>query len=252
MTTVHDKQAETISISIPGYIDKALIRFHEWTETKHAHSPDVYKTLEYGARVQYAADDATTPLNKADIKMLQEVVGSFLYYARAVDPTMLTTINTIASEQATTTEAVRAHAVHLPQYAAVHRDHVVTFKKSKMHVIIQAGASYLSRSQARSVAGVITHVGDADNPTVRNGMIHATSSIIDVIVAFAGEAEYGAAFIAAQQGVWIRNITIAMSHAQPSIPLLCDKRHLGLNQSLSRSLSLSYPEDREPVSLGVM
>jgi hypothetical protein len=37
-------------------------------------------------------------LNKADIKTFQEVVGSLLYYARAVDPIMLTTTNTIASE----------------------------------------------------------------------------------------------------------------------------------------------------------
>jgi hypothetical protein len=64
-----------------------------------------------------------------------------------------------------------------------------------MHVIIQADASYLSRSRARSVVGVIIYFGDADNPTVENGMIHVISSIINVAVASAGETEYGAAFI---------------------------------------------------------
>jgi hypothetical protein len=134
MTIVHDKKAETMFVSMPGYMDKALPRFHEWTGKKHAHSPGVYKKPEYGARVQYATENATATLNKADIKMLQEVVGSFLYYAWAVDPTMLTNTNAIASEQATLTEAVR--------------DHSVTFKKSKMHMIILADASYLSRSRA--------------------------------------------------------------------------------------------------------
>jgi hypothetical protein len=81
-----------------------------------------------------------------------------------------------------------------------------------MHVIIQANAFYLSRSRARSVAGVIIYFGDANDPTVENGMIHAISAIIDVVVALAGEAEYGAAFIAAQQGVWIRTIATAMGH----------------------------------------
>jgi hypothetical protein len=41
--------------------------------------------------------------------------------------------------------------------------------------------------------------GDAANPTVENGMIHAISSIIDVIVSSAGE--YGAASIVVQQGI---------------------------------------------------
>jgi hypothetical protein len=152
MTIVHDKQAETMSISMPGYLDKALPRFYEWIGTKHAHSLGVYKTPEYGARVQHATEDATTPWNKADIKTLQEGGRhlSLLQYARAVDPTMLTTTNTIASKQATPTKAVRAQAVRLLQYAAAHRAHVVTFKKSKMHVIIQADASYLSRSRVRA------------------------------------------------------------------------------------------------------
>jgi hypothetical protein len=256
MTIAHDKQAETMSISMPGYIDKALIRFKEWTGTKHAHSPGVYKTPEYGARVQYATDDTSPALNKADIKTLQEVVGSMLYYARAVDPTMLTTVNTIASAQATPTEEVRAQAVRLLQYAAGHRDHVVTFKKSKMHVIIQADASYLSRSRARSVAGAIIYFGDADNPTVENGMIHAISSIIDVVVASAGEAEYGAGFIAAQQGVWIRNIAIAMGHKQPSTPLLCDNEFaIGLGndtikQKRSKSIDMRFHWIRDRIRQG--
>jgi hypothetical protein len=40
---------------------------------------------QYGAKVQYAAEDDTEPLSKTDIKTLQEIVGSMLYYARAVD-----------------------------------------------------------------------------------------------------------------------------------------------------------------------
>jgi hypothetical protein len=101
MTIVHDKVAKIMSISMLGYIDKALIRFQAWAGTERVQSPGVYKTPEYGARVQYATEDATSPLAKADIKTLQEVVGSFLYYARAVDPTMLTTTNIIASKQTT-------------------------------------------------------------------------------------------------------------------------------------------------------
>jgi hypothetical protein len=55
-------------------------------------------------------------------------------------------------------------------------------------------------------------------------MIHAITSFIDVVVASAVQAEYGTAFIAAQQGVWIRNIAIALGHTQPATTLLCDNK----------------------------
>jgi hypothetical protein len=55
-------------------------------------------------------------------------------------------------------------------------------------------------------------------------MIFAISSIIDVVVSSAGEAEYGAAFIFAQHGVGLRNIAIALGHLQPLTPILCDNQ----------------------------
>ena len=55
----------------------------------------------------------------------------------------------------------------------------------------------------------------------RNGMVYAMSSIIDVIVASAGEAEYGIT-LNAQQGIRLRNIAIAMGHPQGVTPILCD------------------------------
>jgi hypothetical protein len=101
-------------------------------------------------------------------------------------------------------------------------NNAIVYKKSKMHVILQVDASYLSRSNARSVADGVAYFGDADNPTKENGMIYAISSIIDVVVSSAGEAEYGAAFIFAQQGVGLRNIATALGHMQPPTPILCD------------------------------
>ena len=71
---------------------------------------------------------------------------------------------------------------------------------------IQADASYLSRSNARSVAGGIVYlvdkgiVGPAAQP---NGAVSALSQAIDV-VASVGEAEYAAVFKLAQHGAWLK------------------------------------------------
>jgi hypothetical protein len=211
---------------------------------------------QYGAKVQYALTDDTEPLSAADAKTLQGIVGCIAYYARAVDPTMLTTTNTIASLQAEPTQAVKAQAVRLLQYAAAYPNNAIVYTKSKMHVILQVDASYLSRSKARSVAGGVAYFGDADNPTKENGMVHAISCIIDVVVASAGEAEYGAAFLFAQQGVWLRNIAVALGHAQPATPILCDNEFaIGLandtiKQKKSKSIDMRFHWLRDRIRQG--
>jgi hypothetical protein len=54
MTVKHDEVNETITCSMPGYIDKVPTRFHEWAGTRTAKFPGVYTAPQYGAKVQYA------------------------------------------------------------------------------------------------------------------------------------------------------------------------------------------------------
>jgi hypothetical protein len=257
MAIKHDKVAQTISISMPGYIEKVLAKFkHLLTGRGTAPTPAIYHAPQYGAAPQQTKQDDSALLSAADAKIVQEIVGSMLYYARAVDPTMLPATNAIASEQAVPTKDVLAQAIRLLQYAAAYPDNAIVFHKSKMHVILQVDASYLSRSKSRSVAGGIAYLGDAENPTTENGMIHSMSSIIDVIVASAGEAEYGTAFIYAQQGVWFRQIATSMGHNQPATPILCDNKFaIGLatdtiKQKRSKSIDMRFHWLRDRIRQG--
>eukprot|EP00804_Cyclotella_cryptica_P020407 CCRYP_012629-RA/>CCRYP_012629-RA protein AED:0.27 eAED:0.27 QI:0/0/0/1/0/0/4/0/557 len=57
-------------------------------------------------QLQYAEPDNTSPqLNKEATRFIQEVTGTFLYYARAIDSTMLTALSALASELAHPMEA---------------------------------------------------------------------------------------------------------------------------------------------------
>ena len=59
----------------------------------------------YGAKTQYAVGpDGTALLDKDGKKFVQQVTGIFLYYARAVDSTMLVALSALASEQASPTQ----------------------------------------------------------------------------------------------------------------------------------------------------
>jgi hypothetical protein len=100
------------------------------------------------------------------------------------------------------------------------------------------------------------YLGDAENPTIENGMIHSMSSIIDVIVASAGEAEYGTAFIYAQHGVWFRQIATAMGHRQPATPILCDNKFAislatdTIKQKRSKSIDMRFHWLRDRIRQG--
>ena len=64
--------------------------------------------------------DDTAKLSPQAIKHLQQIVGTFLFYSRAVDPTMLTALSIIAMEQAQGTQTTKEKAEHFLNYAATH------------------------------------------------------------------------------------------------------------------------------------
>jgi hypothetical protein len=80
-----DYPDRSCTLSMPGYIDKALLRFKVPTPTRLVDYPMIYTSGSYGAHTQLATTDHTAALDDTDTKFIQEVVGVLLYYARAVD-----------------------------------------------------------------------------------------------------------------------------------------------------------------------
>ena len=74
---------------MPGYVAEALKRFNHPPPSKPQHQPHKHVEPAYGQKIQYSPVDETPPLNKEGKTFIQQVTGTFLYYARAVDPTML-------------------------------------------------------------------------------------------------------------------------------------------------------------------
>jgi hypothetical protein len=64
--------------------------------------------------------DTTQPLTPKEIKCIQVVLGTLLYYARAVDPTLLAALSAIASQQANGTRAVADACQQLLNYVTTH------------------------------------------------------------------------------------------------------------------------------------
>jgi hypothetical protein len=83
---------------MPGYIEQALAQFGCLIPKILQHQLHKHTVPTYGATIQYTKDnDATKLLSKEEKKYIQQVLGTFLYYARAVDSTMLTALSSITS-----------------------------------------------------------------------------------------------------------------------------------------------------------
>ena len=90
--------------------------------------------------------DETPILDLSDKRKVQEILGTLLYYAHAVDSTMLVAIGTLASQQATPTIATMHAITHLLNYCATHPEATVHYHASDMILHVESDASYLSET----------------------------------------------------------------------------------------------------------
>ena len=84
------------------------------------------------------------PLLPADkIRHIQRIVGTFLYYARAVDTTIHPALNELAITQAKPTQRAQAATHMLMDYLATHPNAKLRYHKSDMQLHIDTDAAYL-------------------------------------------------------------------------------------------------------------
>jgi hypothetical protein len=105
LTLDWDYKNRTVDLSMPGYIKAALHMYQHPAPAHPEHSPHGWNPPIYGAKTQFVSDPTHSPtLSDKDVNKLQQLTGTLLYYARAVDPTLIMPINVLASEQSTAKE----------------------------------------------------------------------------------------------------------------------------------------------------
>jgi hypothetical protein len=97
---------------MPSYVDKAPVCFGHEVPAQPQNQPYKHTISTYGATIQYAKEsDTLRLLSKEEKKYIQQVIGTFLYYRRIVDLTMLTALSSIASAQAVPTKETMANII---------------------------------------------------------------------------------------------------------------------------------------------
>ena len=206
-----------VHLSMPEYCEQARQCFQHEMSTKRQDQPYSHLERMYGAKQQYAEDEDSSPeVSKERKTFLQQVIGTYLYYARAVDCTMLAALGSLATQQAKPTENTMEKVKQFLDYASSHQDAMVTYRASDMALAVHSDASYLSERKA------IIFMSENDTFPTNNGAVHTVAQIIKAVMSSAAEAELGALYINSREAVPIRHLLEEMGHKQPPTPVQID------------------------------
>jgi hypothetical protein len=166
--------------------------------------------------------DTSPPLDKKGKKYIQEVIGTFLYYARCIDSTMLPALGSLTTQQANPMQNTKKIVHKLLDYAATHPNAIITYRASDMALTGHNDASYLSETNARSRAGGHFFMSNDEAIPGNNCAILTVSQIIKAVMLSAAEAEIKALYINCKEAIPARHTLEYLGHKQPPTPMQTD------------------------------
>jgi hypothetical protein len=110
----------------------------------------------------------------------------------------------------------------LLDYCASQEEAIITYNASKMVLAVHSDAEYANEKKARSCAGGHFFLSNNNPNPPNNGAILMNTTIIKNVVLSAAEAEIGALYLNAKEGIYLRQILFEMEHPQPPTPIQTD------------------------------
>ena len=260
LTIQWDYDNRTCDISMPGYVTRALKRFLHPAPAQPELSPHPWERPNYGNKTQLTPVlDTSALLSSTDKLRLQEVLGTLLYYARALDVTILTAISELATEMATGTVKTMEKLTQLLNYLSTNPEAIIRFYPSSMQLAIESDASYLSVSKARSRAAGYYYLASTPNlqhSRPYNGPIHVYCCVLKEVLASAAEAELGALFHNCKEACPLRTALTEMGHPQSSTTIVTDNStaagiaNATVKQRRSKAIDMRFYWVRDRVAQG--
>ena len=248
-----------VDVAMPGYVTASLQRLQHVPQKAPQYSPHVHTPIKYGMKGswQYTnAPDESPLLPPNEIKHIQSVTGSFLFYGRAIDYTTLPALNEIASAQEKPRETTKKKAQQLMDYLHTYLNAYLRFHASNMVLHVESDAAYLVAPKARSRIAGYFHLSDHPNKTNNpkiNAAIQVECKTLQHVVSSSAEAEVAGIFHNATMALPMRHMLTALGHPQPPIPLKTDNAtatgfvYDNIHQKRSKSWDMRYHwlRDRE-------
>ena len=161
--------------------------------------------------IQFAPAEMNAQILDNDEKIqIQSVVGTFICYGCAVEPTVLTALHDMATMQAKTT-------ISMLKQPTILMDYLVTYPNTKLHFYVgnmqqhlESGAAYLLMPEAKSRIAAYFYLHSTPHakkcyPKGYNAPIHVKCSTLKKFVSSAAEAECGGIFHNCTTAIGIRD-----------------------------------------------
>jgi hypothetical protein len=152
------------TLSMPNYIPAMLSRLcpSGWSRIILAvHIPPVSYPDSPSRLSPSSPTTPATPVSPAEKTWIQQVVGSLLFYARALDLSVLTAVCQLPCHQSNPTQHDLPSAHRLLNYVSSHRNPHKNIHPSSMVLWCCTNTSFLSRPKSGSVAGCSVGLGDS-------------------------------------------------------------------------------------------
>jgi hypothetical protein len=210
----HNVKNNTVTLSMPGYVQNALTRFGVTLNPEGTHSPLTYHPVVHGPQVEQV--DTSPAISAEKVKRIQQIIGVFLYYARAVDESMLCALNKLASRQTHPSEELETDVNRFLQYAATYPNGKLTFWPSDLKLFVHSDASYCSETGSRSRSGGFFFLGrnDTSGNDQINGGLGSQSKIMPSVLSSTAESEYASLFLNAKRACIFQNILADLGFPQ--------------------------------------
>ena len=114
----------------------------------YLHTP--YVPLKPGQRQYTPTPDESAFFSPTETTTIQQIVGSLLYYARAIDYILLPALNTTSRSQAKPTQTTKQACKILLDYCATFSHVILRYKASDIILTIDSDAAYLVEPGAKS------------------------------------------------------------------------------------------------------
>ena len=161
------------------------------------------------------------------------IVGILLYYALAIEKTLLPVLGDISPEQSKSTKNIYSKVLQFLNYICTHPLAIIEYHSSEIILHVSSYASYNLVSKGRSRASGVHYLSDNHPPPPpqsifktynpkMNGLIYILCKIMKNIVAYAAEAEFGTIFLNIQEAVPIRTTLEEIKCPQPPTPVQID------------------------------
>jgi hypothetical protein len=123
------------------------------------------------------------------LKQVQDIVGTLLYYAQVVDPTLLAALSAIAAQQSNGMQAVANTCNQILDYVATYLNVGLWYHVCDMILAVHMDASCLSEIGGKHQAAGHYYLTNQNNKNFNNSAVMTLSSIIKHVMSSASEVE---------------------------------------------------------------